>query len=66
MTIEDLIYYEQATRIICKRYENEVKMSDGTLNPNHEAYALFNKYNTIRLKLMLEMEKQLDEIDKKL
>ena len=36
LSIQELIYIEQATRIVCQKYENTVKNYDGSFKQNVE------------------------------
>lgn len=64
-TLEDLLKFEKASRIITTKYENSTKNYDGSI-ANNEEYALFKKYNDFHNKVLYEIEKILDnEINNK-
>ena len=46
LSIQELIYIEQATRIVCQKYENTVKNYDGSFKQNGDDYNNFKKFNT--------------------
>ena len=52
LSIQELIYIEQATRIVCQKYENTVKNYDGSFKQNGDDYNNFKKFNTLRNKVI--------------
>lgn len=61
--LSELLNLEKACNIICKRYENIVKMYDGSINTKTREYSTYTYYNNIRLKIMDELEARLKEIE---
>lgn len=59
----DLIELEKAASLICKNYENSIKMYDGSINTTVIEYSEFNYFNNIRIMLIKEIEKRLRNID---
>ena len=62
LSIQELIYIEQATRIVCQKYENTVKNYDGSFKQNGDDYNSFKKFNTLRNKVISKLEEKLEEI----
>ena len=62
LSIQELIYIEQATRIVCQKYENTVKNYDGSFKQNEGDYNNFKKFNTLRNKVISKLEEKLEEI----
>ena len=62
LSIQELIYIEQATRIVCQKYENTVKNYDGSFKQNGGDYNNFKKFNTLRNKVISKLEEKLEEI----
>ena len=56
LSIQELIYIEQATRIVCQKYENTVKNYDGSFKQNGDDYNNFKKFNTLRNKVISKLE----------
>ena len=61
LSIQELIYIEQATRIVCQKYENTVKNYDGSFKQNGGDYNNFKKFNTLRNKVISKLEEKLEE-----
>lgn len=61
--LTELISLEKAANIICKNYENLIKMYDGSINKNIKEYGIYTKYNNIRLKILDEIESRLNSIE---
>ena len=61
LSIQELIYIEQATRIVCQKYENTVKNYDGSFKQNGDDYNNFKKFNTLRNKVISKLEEKLEE-----
>lgn len=61
--LTELISLEKAANIICKNYENLIKMYDGSINKNIKEYGIYTKYNNIRLKILDEIETRLNSIE---
>ena len=59
LSIQELIYIEQATRIVCQKYENTVKNYDGSFKQNGDDYNNFKKFNTLRNKVISKLEEKL-------
>ena len=62
LSIQELIYIEQATRIVCQKYENTVKNYDGSFKQNGDDYNNFKKFNMLRNKVISKLEEKLEEI----
>ena len=62
LSIQELIYIEQATRIVCQKYENTVKNYDGSFKQNGDDCNNFKKFNTLRNKVISKLEEKLEEI----
>lgn len=62
LSIQELIYIEQATRIVCQKYENTVKNYDGSFKQNGDDYNNFKKFNTLRNKVISKLEEKLEEV----
>ena len=61
-TIGELVEYEKAARIICKKHESLVKTYDGSLVDDENAVKKFFHSETIYNKIVNEMEKKLEEV----
>ena len=62
LSTKELIDYYHMAEILCLRYENAVRMYDGTINQNTIDFNKFEKYNNIRNKIFLEIEKRVEEL----
>lgn len=62
LSIQELIYVEQATKIVCQKYENTVKNYDGSFRQNGDDYNNFKKFNTLRNKVITKLEEKLTEL----
>lgn len=63
ISLTDLIGLEKITNILCKNYENSIKMYDGTINTNVREYRIYTEYNNIRLQILNEMKNRLKNIE---
>lgn len=63
VSLTELISLEKAANIVCKNYENLIKMYDGSINTNIIEYAIYTQYNNIRLKILNEIENRLKSIE---
>lgn len=61
--IKELVEFLNATSLICKNYENAIKMYDGSINTTVAEYNEFNRFNNIRISLLKEIEQRLKNID---
>lgn len=61
--LSELISLEKAANIICKNYENLIKMYDGSINTNIKEYGVYSYFNNIRLKVLNELENRLKNIE---
>lgn len=59
LSIKELVYIEQATKIVCQKYENTVKNYDGSFKQNGDDYNNFKKFNTLRNKVISKLEEKL-------
>jgi len=62
LTIGELIDYEKAAKAVCLRYENNIKVYDGSLRTNSLDYDLYEKYNKIYLKILSELEDRVSKL----
>lgn len=63
IVISDLMDLEKAATLICKNYENAIKMYDGSINVSAIEYKEFDKFNNIRISLLKEIEERLKQIE---
>ena len=61
LSLFDLLNLEKAASIICKRYENSVKMYDGSIRQGGYEYECFTKYVDVHQKTLDEIERRLIE-----
>lgn len=61
--LSELLNLEKACNIICKQYENIVKLYDGSINKNTNEYKMYTYYNNIRLGILEELEQRLKELE---
>lgn len=62
VTLEELVSYEKAARIVCMKYENTIKNYNGTINSNGSDYNKFEKFNKIHNKIIEVIEEKLVEL----
>lgn len=60
--LTDLIGLEKIANVVCKNYENLIKMYDGSVNTNIREYNEYIYYNNVRLQILKEMENRLKNI----
>lgn len=60
LELKDLLMYEHASKLVCQKYENSVKMYDGTIRNDGHEYRNFEKYNNMHLSILSELEKRLN------
>lgn len=60
--LTDLIGLENIANVVCKNYENLIKMYDGSVNTNIREYNEYIYYNNVRLQILKEMENRLKNI----
>lgn len=60
--LTDLIGLEKIANVVCKNYENLIKMYDGSVNTNIREYNDYIYYNNVRLQILKEMENRLKNI----
>jgi hypothetical protein len=63
INLTDLIGLEKIANILCKNYENSIKMYDGTINTKVREYKIYTEYNNIRLQILNEMENRIKNIE---
>jgi hypothetical protein len=63
LEIKELVELVGAASLICKNYENAIKMYDGSINTTVAEYNEFNRYNNIRISLLKEIENRLKNLD---
>jgi hypothetical protein len=61
ISLFDLLTLEKASGLICKRYENTVKMYDGTINAKSGEYARFKTFLDIHTNVLNEIENRILE-----
>jgi hypothetical protein len=61
ISLFDLLTLEKASGLICKRYENTVKMYDGAINAKGGEYARFKTYLDIHTNVLNEIAKRILE-----
>lgn len=62
LSIGDLYYYTQASKDICMRYENNIKVYDGSIRTEGDDYKKYDKFNKIYLRLLEEIERRVSEL----
>jgi len=60
--LNELINLNKAVNIVCKNYENLIKMYDGSINTNIKEYGVYSYFNDIRLKILKELENRLQNV----
>ena len=60
LSIEDLLTYEKATSVVCKKYENSCKTYDGSIT-NREEYDTFLFFNKIHERVISAMQKRIQD-----
>lgn len=63
LSMTDLISFSKASEIICRKYENSIKTYDGSINTQAKEYVIYQKFNEIRLSILNEMEKRLNNLE---
>lgn len=63
ISLSELMDLEKACNVICKNYENAVKMYDGSINTKANEHQLFVYYSNVRLKILKEIEERLKNIE---
>ena len=56
----DLINLEKACALICRRYENNIKMYDGSIRQSGYEYEKYRKINNLHSNILNEIEKRLE------
>ena len=59
ISLFDLLTLEKASGLICKRYENTVKMYDGTINAKGGEYVRFKTFLDIHTNVLNEIENRI-------
>ena len=59
LSIGELIDYERAVKAVSLRYENNIKMYDGSIKTEGEDYQKYNVLNNIHFKILSELENRL-------
>lgn len=62
LTISELIDYEKAARLVCGKYENELKSYDGSIVGNTTSVMEFEEFNKKHNKIMDEIKSRVEEI----
>ena len=62
LSLRDLIDYEKAASLICRRYENNIKMYDGSIRQSGLEYENFKRLNDTHTKILNEIEKRVKNL----
>jgi hypothetical protein len=62
LSVSELIDYEKIAMLICRRYENNIKMYDGSMRQSGREYEKYKKINELHSKILNEFEQRLDEL----
>ncbi len=62
LSIDELLQYEEAAQIVCTRYENNLKMYDGSITNSGPEFLKFDKYNKLYLRIFEEIENRLNAL----
>ena len=62
LSIVELNAYEEAANKICLRYENSLRVYNGSIRTDTCDYNEYEKFNKIHLRLLKEMENRLGEL----
>jgi hypothetical protein len=60
--MEDLIAYEQGARIICGRYENEIRNNEIQGKQDRDVYENFNRYNKVYMAIIDTIKQKLEDV----
>lgn len=60
MSLKELLEYEKASAIVCRKYENSSRVYDGSI-ANGPLYERFKKYNEFHADVIQAMERIIDE-----
>ena len=59
LSVSELVDYEKAVKAVSLRYENNIKMYDGSIKTEGEDYQRYNVLNGIHFKILTELENRL-------
>ena len=62
LSIQDLVNYEKAACIVCRKYENMIRDYSGRLNSDSHEYEKFEHMNTIHNQIINEIEDRLNHL----
>ena len=62
LSIQDLVNYEKAACIVCRKYENMIRDYSGMLNSYSHEYEKFEHMNTIHNQIINEIEERLNKL----
>ena len=62
LSLMELVYAEQAAKIICQRYENSIKNYDGSIARNRVEYNKFKQFNNLHQELLDKIEETLSRL----
>ena len=62
LSLMELVYAEQAAKIICQRYENSIKNYDGSIARNSVEYNKFKQFNNLHQELLDKIEETLSRL----
>ncbi len=63
LSMRELIAYEQGARIICGRYENDIRNNEIQGKPDKTAYDEFNRYNKAYMAIIDTIKEMLEDIE---
>lgn len=62
LSIRDLIDYQEAVKIVCRKYENMVKRYDNSITFDNDSTNKFNQYNKLYGKIVDEIENRINQL----
>ena len=62
LSIQDLVNYEKAACIVCRKYENMIRDYNGMLNSYSHEYEKFEHMNMIHNQIINEIEERLNKL----
>lgn len=62
LSIQDLIAYEEVTKLICARYENDIRALEMQGSTYRDLYEEFNKYHIKYVDIIEEMKRRINDL----
>lgn len=62
LSIQDLVAYEKATKLICARYENDIRALEMQGNSDRALYEEFNNYHVKYVDIVEEMKQRVMDL----